>query len=100
MNTVLMRTNQRNDVLRCIQLIDSQYRVKYDKIDTLHNCKLLRNLTAIKNYQCPAKGVITNPDQLQDMVRTQLDMEKQCTIEVKSIAQFTGDPVVRQQAVS
>nr|XP_012230354.1 PREDICTED: DNA-directed RNA polymerase, mitochondrial [Linepithema humile] len=99
MNTVLMKVNQRDDVLRCIQLVDPEYRVRYKNINTSHSCKLLQNLTAVKNYQCPAKGVITNTNELRDMVRTQLEMEKRCTMEVKSITQFTGDPNVRQQAV-
>lgn len=100
MNTVPLKANQRDDVLRCIELAEPEYRVQYRNIDTSHSCKLLQNLTAIKNHQCPVKGVISSMDELRDMMRTQFDMEKRCTTEVKSITEFTGDPNVRQQAVS
>lgn len=93
-----MNATQRDAVLRCIQFLDPQYRVQYRDIDSTHNCKLLRNLMVDSNYQSPAKGVVGT--ELRDMVRTQVDMERQCELEVKSIAPFTGDSDVRQQAVS
>ena len=97
MNT-RMNATQRDTVLRCIQLLDPQYRVRYKNVNTAHDCKLLRNLMVNSNRQSPAEDVITL-NKLSDMVRTQIDMEKQCELEVKSIAPFTGDPNVRQQAV-
>ncbi|XP_072762976.1 DNA-directed RNA polymerase, mitochondrial [Anoplolepis gracilipes] len=97
MNT-RMNVTQRDAVLKCIQFLDPEYRVQYRDIDSAYNCKLLRNLIMNNNYQSPAKGVIGTRE-LRDMMRTQVDMEKQCELEVKSIAPFTGDPDVRQQAI-
>lgn len=94
-----MNATQRDAVLQCIECLDPQYRVQYRKVDSSYNCKLLQNLKVNNNYQSPAKGV-TVMNELRNMVRTQSDMEKQCELEVKSIAPFTGDPDVRQQAVS
>lgn len=99
MNTI-MDVTRRDAVLRCIRIVQPKYQIKYRDIDTVYNCKLLRNLRASHSrYQSPAKGVVTM-DELQDMVRTQVDMEKRCNLKVKSVAPFTGDPNVRQQAVS
>lgn len=96
-----MRLNaaQRDAILQCIQFLDPQYHVQYRDIDSAYNCKLLQNLMIESNRQSPAKGVVVM-NELRDMVHTQVDMERQCELEVKSIAPFTGDPDVRQQAVS
>lgn len=96
MNTQ-MNAKQRETVLQCIHFLDPQYEVEYTEIESAYNCKLLRNLMKNSNYQSPAKGVVMN--ELPDMVRKQIDMERQCELEVKSIAPFTGDPDVRQQAI-
>jgi len=97
MNT-RMNTTQRNAVLYCIEFLDPQYRVRYRKIDSSYNCKLLHNLV-MDSYQSPAKGV-TDMNELRNMVCIQSDMEKQCELEVKSIAPFIGQSDVRKQAVS
>lgn len=98
MNMSQMNVTQRNAILRSIRLLDSQYHVQYKDIDTAHSCNLLRNLTMNNNYQSPAKGVVTMGE-LQDMIHTQINIEKQSKVDVKSVALFTGDPDVRQQAV-
>lgn len=93
-----MSVTQRDTVLQCIRLLDPQYLVKYENIDTAYNCKLLQNVTMNNNHQSPAKGVV-NMNELRDMMCTQIDMEKQCKVDVKSVALFTGDPNIRQQAI-
>lgn len=98
MNTRL-NTAQRDAILQCIQFLNPQYRVHYRDIDSTYNCKLLQKPMVESNRQSPAKGVIVM-NELRDMVRTQINMERQCELEVKSIAPFTGDPDIRQQAVS
>lgn len=95
---VQMNVTQRDTVLQCIRLLDPEYRVKYRDIDTAYSCNLLQNLAMKNNYQSPAKGVVTM-DELRDMMCTQIDMEKKCKVDVKSVALFTGDPNVRQQAI-
>lgn len=98
MNTRL-NTAQRDAILQCVQFLNPQYRVQYRDIDSTYNCKLLQKLMVESNRQSPAKGVIVM-NELRDMVHTQINMERQCELEVKNIALFTGDPDVRQQAVS
>ncbi|KAL6424002.1 hypothetical protein ACFW04_009726 [Cataglyphis niger] len=97
MNTRLNKA-QRDAILQCIQFLNPQYRVHYRNIDSTYNCKLLQKLMVESNRQSPAKGVIVM-NELRDMVRTQINMERQCELEVKSIALFTGDPDIRQQAI-
>lgn len=96
--SVVMNTTQRNTVLQCITSLDSNYRLKHKEIDTAHDCNLLNNLTRNRNYQNPAKGVVTM-DELRKMMRTQVKLEKQCKLDVLNIALFTGDSNVREQAV-
>ncbi|XP_011259925.2 DNA-directed RNA polymerase, mitochondrial isoform X1 [Camponotus floridanus] len=96
MNTQ-MNTMQRNAVLYCIEFLDPQYRVRYRKIDSSYNCKLLHNLV-MDSYRSPANGV-TDMNELRNMVCIQSDMEKQCELKVNSIAPFTGDSDVRKQAI-
>ncbi|XP_029176910.1 DNA-directed RNA polymerase, mitochondrial isoform X2 [Nylanderia fulva] len=97
MNT-RMNATQRETVLQCIQFLDPQYEVQYREINSAHNCKLLRKLMKNSNYQSPARNVV-DMNELRDMVKKQVDMERQCELEVKSIAPFNGDPDVRQQAI-
>ncbi|XP_011867383.1 PREDICTED: DNA-directed RNA polymerase, mitochondrial isoform X2 [Vollenhovia emeryi] len=95
---VQMNAMQRDSVLHCIRLLDPQYRVQHADIDTAHSCNLLKNLTMNNNNQSPAKGVVTL-DELPDMMNAQTDLEKQCKVSIKSVALFTGDSNVRQQAI-
>lgn len=95
---VQMNATQRNIVLQCMRLLDPQYRVQHGDIDTAYSCNLLKDLTTNNNYQSPTKGVVTM-NELQDMMRMQIDMEKQSKVDIKSVALFTGDPSVRQQAI-
>lgn len=94
---VPMNATRRNTILQCIRLLDPQYHIQNEDIDITYSCNLLKNLRMNNNYQNPAKGVMTM-NELQDMIRTQIDMEKQIKVDVKSIALFTGDSNVRQQA--
>ncbi|XP_018368910.1 PREDICTED: DNA-directed RNA polymerase, mitochondrial isoform X2 [Trachymyrmex cornetzi] len=96
-NTSLSAT-QRNAILHCMRSLDPNYCVQSQANDTSYNCNLLRDLTTNNNWQSPAKGVATM-DELRNMMRTQIDTEKQCIMDVKSIALFTGDPEVKQQAI-
>ncbi|XP_071557732.1 DNA-directed RNA polymerase, mitochondrial [Temnothorax nylanderi] len=95
---VQMNATQRNTVLQCIRLLDSQYRIQHEDIDTAYSCNLLKNLTMNNDYRSPAKGVVTM-NELREMMRTQIDLENQCKVAVKSVALFTGNPNVRQQAI-
>lgn len=95
---VQMNATQRNIVLQCMKSLDPEYSIQYRDIDTAYSCNLLKNLMVNNNYQCPTKGVVTM-NELQDMMCTQIDMEKQSKVDIKSVALFTGDPDVRQQAV-
>lgn len=97
MNVSPMNTTQRNTILQCIRLLDPKYHVQHRNVDVAYSCNLLQNLTMNK-YQSPAKGVVTM-NELQNMARTQIDLEKQCRVDVKSVALFTGDSDVRQQAI-
>ncbi|KAG5325368.1 RPOM protein, partial [Pseudoatta argentina] len=95
-NTSLNAT-QRNAVLHCMKLLDSNYCAQPQANDTSYNCNLMRDLTN-NNWQSPAKGVVTL-DELRDMMNVQINIEKQCTMDVKSVALFTENPEVRQQAI-
>jgi len=98
MNASPMNATQRNTLLRCMRLLDPNYHIQLRNVDIAHSCNLLKNLTMDNNYQSPAKGVLTM-DELRDMMRTQINIEKQCNMDVKSVALFTGNPDVRQQAI-
>lgn len=99
MNISQMNTTQRDLILQFIRVSNPGYHVQYTSVDTAYNCKLLKNLTANSNYQSPAKTVVTM-DELRDMMRKQTDMEKQCELEVLSVAPITSHPDVRKHAVS
>ncbi|XP_018344252.1 PREDICTED: DNA-directed RNA polymerase, mitochondrial isoform X2 [Trachymyrmex septentrionalis] len=93
-----LNTTQRNAILHCMKLLDLNYCAQPQATDTSYNCNLLRDLTTNNNWQSPAKGVVTM-DELRDMMNMQVDIEKQCTMDVKTVALFTGDPEVKQQAI-
>ncbi|XP_020292471.1 DNA-directed RNA polymerase, mitochondrial isoform X2 [Pseudomyrmex gracilis] len=93
-----MNTTQRDLILQFIRVTDPEYHVQYTDIDTAYKCRLLKNLTADSNYQSPAKTVV-RMDELRDMMRKQIDMEKQCELEVSNIAPITSHPDVRKHAI-
>ncbi|XP_012535388.1 DNA-directed RNA polymerase, mitochondrial isoform X2 [Monomorium pharaonis] len=97
-NTSQMNTTQRNTVLQCMKLLDPQYAVQHADIDAAYNCKLLQN-KPVNNKYCPAEGVVTT-DELLDKMRTQIDLEKQHKMDLKSVALFSGDSYIREQAVN
>jgi len=99
MNTI-MNVTRRNTALQCIRLINPEYQIQYRDIDVSDNCKLLQNLKTESRYRCPTKGVYITSNDLREMVRTQIIMERQGSLKVKSIALFNGNLKVRQQAVS
>ncbi|EGI66288.1 PREDICTED: DNA-directed RNA polymerase, mitochondrial [Acromyrmex echinatior] len=96
-NTSLNAT-QRNAVLHCMKSFDPNYCAQSQANNISYNCNLMRDLTNNNNWQSPAKGVVTL-DELRDMMNVQINIEKQCTMDVKSVALFTEDPEVRQQAI-
>ncbi|KYQ53912.1 DNA-directed RNA polymerase, mitochondrial [Trachymyrmex zeteki] len=85
MNTSL-NGKQRNAILHCMRSLNLNYCVQPQPNDTSYSCNLLKDLTTNNNWQSPAEGVVTM-NELQDMTRT------------LSVALFTGDPEVRQQAI-
>ncbi|KYN05175.1 DNA-directed RNA polymerase, mitochondrial [Cyphomyrmex costatus] len=90
---------QRNAILHSMRSLDPNYiRVQPQTNNISYSCNLLKDLTINNTWQSPVKGVVTK-DELRDMMRTQIDIEKQCTMNIKSVALFTGDPEVRQQAI-
>ncbi|XP_018059905.1 PREDICTED: DNA-directed RNA polymerase, mitochondrial isoform X1 [Atta colombica] len=99
-NTSLTAT-QHSAVLHCMKSLNLNYCAQSQVNDTSYNCNLLRDLNTEgtnNNWQSPAKGVVTI-DELRNMMNMQINIEKQCTMDVKSVALFTGDPEVRQQAI-
>lgn len=98
-NVSQTKATNRDAVLRCIRLASPEYDATYTNFDKMYNCKLLRNLKASSSYHSPAEGVVTL-DEIRQTVQAQVDIEMQQELEVNSIAGFTGDVSVRQQAVS
>uniref|UniRef100_A0A2S2PVK5 DNA-directed RNA polymerase n=2 Tax=Sipha flava TaxID=143950 RepID=A0A2S2PVK5_9HEMI len=81
--------NQREQVLKAVQLLDPSFKPSIRMENIYYSCPLLDHLNTQKStYKCPA-GDLLNEKKIHELARKQLEMEMTSIVKVKSVDNYS-----------